>query len=106
MLPLGDLAEVGKADHIALLLTLSPKDAQEIYQALFIGAEADIPSLPKPVRKIAELMQALAFAEGHSATWVHDTFNTEGRSGVRSGDVSPGRTPIGYIDGAPVYDKL
>jgi hypothetical protein len=80
ILPLDDLAEFGKTDRVALLLTLSPGEAREIMDGMGGGTYS---AMPHNARKLYEALEIISHPDGAVRQAGRDALNTEGRSGVK-----------------------
>lgn len=84
ILPLGDLAEYGKAESAALLISMSPTEAQQIIDALNEETVRDYEQADKerslPVRLLEGYLAVIAGSESVTTEEAQDAVNTEGRS--------------------------
>lgn len=105
ILPIGELAEFGKSDAVALTLLLTTDEA--LTASLYLVKELqrrEENGLPvsTSVRKLLGYLQVIA----DPSRLGRDMVNTDGRTGATNGEAKSPRQPIGYKDGIPVYDRL
>lgn len=81
ILPLDDVAEYGKTDHVILTLSLSPDEARQILAAFHAETVEDYEGARKerslPVRLLAGYLSVIA--EPERRTWNQDVSNTDSR---------------------------
>lgn len=81
ILPLDDLAEYGKTERVALILTLSHGEAQSIIGDL----GDDDGNMCRNSKKLFELLQIVAEPDVYRRRMAQDIMNTEGRKRVEEG---------------------
>jgi hypothetical protein len=76
ILPLDDLAEYGKANSVALLISMTPEEAQRMLNWMGPLEEGH------GIRSVQELMGYLRVVARQRGKYEQDPVNTDGRSGL------------------------
>jgi len=106
ILPLGDLAEYGKAESAALLISMHPTEAQQILDALSAWTVEDEQSAQQrrstAVQLIMGYLTVIAGTEAVTPQEAQDAVNTEGRTLLRRNHITDPVNPmqINYLPGS------
>lgn len=88
ILPLGDIAEYGKTDSVALLVTMTRPEAQKILDQLEAWTQEDYESAEQkrstPVKLLVGYLEVIVGGNPEPDNFNQDVVNTDGRTGVHN----------------------